>query len=234
MRRNTAIVVCLTCLTVSAALAADPDARKLPGFVDGSAFADLATEDSSLVEVNLGKSLLRALARSGDEGNTHTEENSIFRQLDSIQAYIVELEKDPARTARAEKMVKDIETRLLGAGWESLARVREKDERVVVLVRNNDETIDGLTVLVFDRGESEVVFVNIAGKIDLAKLGEVSAKLDIPGLDAVGGDKKAAPGSGSKPDSGAKPKSGTRPPVESRGDADGSSEDDAAAVEELL
>lgn len=229
MLRKTAIVAFLTCLAVSVVSAADPQARKLPGFVDGSAFADLATEDSSVVEVNLGKSLLRALARSGDEGDT--QEASIFRQLDSIQAYIVELEHDPARTARAEKMVKEIETRLLGAGWESVARVREKDERVHVLVRNNDETIDGLTVLVFDRGDSEVVFVNIAGKIDLAKLGEVSDKLDIPGLDAVGGGKKASPNSGSKPDPGAKPKTGSKPPMESSGDSESAPESDAAAGE---
>jgi hypothetical protein len=44
--------------------------------------------------------------------------------------------------------------------------------------------VDGLVVLVFDKDEGEVVFANLVGTIDLAKIGDLDGTLDIPGLDA--------------------------------------------------
>jgi len=64
--------------------------------------------------------------------------------------------------------------------------VREKEARINVYIRNDDEVIDGLVVLVVDPEESRVVFANIAGRIDLADLGKLSDTLDVPGLDALG------------------------------------------------
>ena len=71
--------------------------------------------------------------------------------------------------------------------------MREKDTDVGVFIRSGAKTIDGLVVLAFDREESKVVFVNIVGVIDLAKIGELGSKFDLPGLDAIPKDGKRAP-----------------------------------------
>ena len=64
-------------------------------------------------------------------------------------------------------------------------------------VRKEKEELssNGVTILVTDRGEGEVVFVNLAGTIDLARIGELGDSLDVPGLDEL---KKgeAGPGEG--------------------------------------
>jgi hypothetical protein len=168
---------------VSIATADDKGQPTSPGYVDGSAFATLAGPDSQLVEVNIPVSLLRALARGAEKDKDAAE---MLRQLESVHAVIVGLDKDPGRVARAEKMVADLEAQLRRTGWEPLARVRESGEKVAVFVRNNDKTIDGLTVLVFDRGESQLVFANISGVIDLERIGALADTFDIPGLDDIG------------------------------------------------
>ncbi len=176
---------------------AGPDVKKLPGYIDGSAFADLAGEDDEVVEVNLSGSLLRALAsKDAEEGG----DDSVFRKLQSIQAYVITLGKNNPKASRADAMIKEVEQRLTAGGWERLARVREKDERVGVYVRGGEKTVDGLTVLVHDRGDNEVVFVNIVGDIDLNKINQISDKFDIPGLEAVpGGGNSVPPPKRSKP-----------------------------------
>ncbi len=196
------------------------DMKRHPGFVDGSAFVDLAGEDSSLVEINIGPSLLEAIARGAADD---PEVRSVLSGLVGVNAYIVGLDHDAAREGRATKMVKDIAAFLETGGWERLVRVREKDESVNVYIRSADKTIEGLVVLVLDRDESEVVFANLVGTIDLAGLGALRGTLDVPGLDAIGDpEKQVAPGKGPTPPEkrkGAGKEDGSRPGETPRGDA---------------
>jgi len=181
------VAACLAALALAAAppaRGADPARPTSHGFVDGSAFAALAGEDSELVEVNVPVTLLRALARGTADGDPDTA--ALFEQLESVRAVIVGLKGDAGRAARAEKMISELEARLGREGWEALTRVRDAGERVAVLVRNDEKTIDGLTILIFDREEHQVVFVNIAGIIDLARIGALGEAFDIPGLDSLG------------------------------------------------
>jgi hypothetical protein len=175
------------------AAAADPDVSRLPGFVDGAAFCDLAGEDSEVVEVHLGPSLLSALAKGAADSK---EGAALLSGLRSISACVVDLEGDKDRTAKASKLVADAEARLERQGWERLARVREKGERVNVFVLNDNDVIRGLTILIIDRDEGQTVFVNLAGTIDLAKIGEIGDTLDVPGLDVLkeGGKTSDEPG----------------------------------------
>jgi hypothetical protein len=185
----------------------DAEMRRHPGFVDGSLFVELAGEDSELVEVSLGPALLRAISRGAADD---PEARSVLSGLLGVNAYIVGLENDAARETRAAKLVKDVARHLESSGWERLVRVREKRESVNVYVRNNEETIDGLVVLVFDEEGSEVVFANLVGTIDLARLGEIKGTLDVPGLDALD-DAETETGAGT----------GTPAPPKKRGAKDG-------------
>lgn len=187
-RKTAWILVALALGALPLALAADRDAPRIPGFVDGSAFADLAGEDSEIVEVNIRAPLLKALSRIDAEDEGFGE---CLRNLQSVSAYIVGLDKDTDRAERATRMVSEMEARLGRQGWERLAVVREKESRLNVLIRNNDEVIDGLVVLAVDGEEGKVVFVNIAGVIDLARIGELGKTLNVPGLDAVSESEKS-------------------------------------------
>lgn len=210
------VLLTITCLAGSAS-AAEHDTSKSAGYIDGSAFAALAGEDSDIVEIHLEAPLLKALARidTEDEGF-----GQLVRNLRGINAYIVGLDNDSARTERATRMVHDMEGKLDRQGWQRLAVVREKETRLNVYVRSSEETIDGLVVLAVDPKESRVVFVNIAGSIDLARLGELSGTFDVPGLDGL---KDLDTGHGHKSTSGTHSKKTAK---ESKGhDADDEEED---------
>ena len=79
-------------------------------------------------------------------------------------------------------------TRLLGKGWERLAQVREKGSTVRVLILNTETTIGGLVVMITD--ENQIIFTNVAGVLDLAKLGALGKEMNIPGLQNVEKDEK--------------------------------------------
>jgi len=147
-----------------------------PGYVDGSLFLDLATDDTTTVEVNLSGAILKAIA-SADESL-----NQLAGGLESIHAVILEFE-DEAQLAEVQELLKRTEKRLRDENWEVLTRIREGSSRVTVLVLNDDEVVQGLVVLVSDG--AEVVFANIAGLIDLSAIAKLGESFDIPGLDEI-------------------------------------------------
>lgn len=170
----------------AAAFAQDAEVRKHPAFVDGSAFVDLAGETGELVEVSIGPALLNAIA-SGD-GKKGSDEMAALSGLKGIYAYVVGLEGDPVRTEKARKLAAEIEAKLVRDGWERIVRVRDGAERVNVFTkpgRAGEGKVDGLVVMVFDGDGGEVVFCNLVGTIDLAKLGAISDAMDVPGLDQI-------------------------------------------------
>jgi len=171
----------------SPAHAGDRDTAGVRGFVDGSAFGRLAGEDSEVVEIHLGPTLLGAIARGAKDD---PEAAALLGGLRSVSAYIVGLDGDADRTAKATKLFGTLEEQLLRDGWERLARVREKGDRVNVFVLGTGTAVEGLVVLAFDKDEGRVVFANLAGSMDLAKLGRIQDALDVPGLDELSETKR--------------------------------------------
>lgn len=154
------------------------------GYVDGSVFAELVDDDANLVEVSIGPALLKPLARGIAKSDEHLAR--LLSELHSIQAVVAEVDGDDAD--KADDLVSEMTKRLSRDGWQRIARVREKNEQVNVLAIIDDGAIAGLTVMVLDKGGSkaELVFVNIAGRIDLELMGEMGMKVGIPGLEALG------------------------------------------------
>jgi hypothetical protein len=181
-----------TALFGTGARAADPpELERTRGYIDGAPFLALAGEDSELIEISIKGSLLRALSQA--IASEDAESSSVLGGLQGINAVIVGLDHDPARSERAQRLVRDTERRLDREGWERLARIREKDSDVGVFIRSGSKTIDGLVVLVFEQAESKVVFVNIVGVIDLAKIGKIGATINVPGLDRIPSEEPRAP-----------------------------------------
>jgi hypothetical protein len=167
------------------ALPSSPRAAEAQGFVDGSIFKEIAGEQAVTVEVSIGKNLLRAFAPAAQDLK------DLILGLDSIHAVILDLGEvpDPAgKLRRARERIVEMDERLKGRGWERLALVREGSETVRVLVLPAQDKIQGLVVMAAD--DEEVVFVNVAGVIDLARLGEIGEAFQVPGLDALDRGKK--------------------------------------------
>lgn len=173
------------CLTAPA-WSADPVLSKLPGYVDGSAFVELAGADAVSIEISLHGALLRALSKFDPEVAPS------IRGLESIHAVIIDLEVGQTTPGRASvspakwaEAIGAMEGRLRTAGWERMARMRERESDVQILVLNDAEVIRGLVVLVLDRAEGKLVFTNVAGVLDMAALQKLGERLDLPGLDSL-------------------------------------------------
>jgi hypothetical protein len=104
--------------------------------------------------------------------------------LQSIRALVLDLGTGDVATG-ARKTMQRFEATLNGRGWQRLAFVQEESSEVRILALSDGEKIQGLVVMVVERGaeSSELVFANIAGTLDLAALQSIGEKLDVPGLD---------------------------------------------------
>ena len=178
-RRLAAWLVAIVLVLVGAPLhAAGRPEQHIPGFVDGAMLAELAGDEAVSVEITLGSALLKPLLRADPDLR------ALAGGIESIYAVVLEID-DPAVAEDITKRLREIERRLVDSGWQRVARVKDRGEEVKVLVLTEDEeTFGGLVVTVIDRsGEgAEVVFANIAGKIDLAAIERISQRFDVPGL----------------------------------------------------
>lgn len=158
-----------------------PEIAKHPGFVDGSAFSSYGDRKTTKVtEISIAGPVITALSRR--MLSTNPEAAQALNEIVAVHAVILEDLEEPDRSAVREQVL-SLAKRLVDTGWQRIARVREADSRVEVLVRYEGETrVAGLTVLIAEA--QEVTFVNLVGSIDLASLAVISEAIDLPGLDA--------------------------------------------------
>jgi hypothetical protein len=159
------------------------------GFVDGSAFRDLLDETKDVVEVNLDGAILRALAKKGSKNHEDGDRDDqdakdLFAKLTSIHAVIGTV-KGPSADALA--LVQKTDKRLFASGWQRITRITDETSTISVLTHTVGDRIDGLVALIYDREDKEIVFANLAGEIDITKLGEIGERLNVPGLAQVPG-----------------------------------------------
>lgn len=187
------VAVALLCgLIAGPSQAADANAPDIAGYVDGAAFTRLAGDAAETIEVSLQGPLLEALAKFDPELS------QLVSGLKSIHAVILNFdsvgddERPPLAagelTAKLDRLAATIastEQRLLGQGWQRVARVKDGTANIQVLVLNNAQSIQGLVVMLIDTDEKQVIFTNVAGIIDLAAIEKMGEKLEIPGLDQL-------------------------------------------------
>ena len=97
----------------------------------------------------------------------------------SIDAIVLDVGGEPRD--RISKMMPEVDRKLQDDGWERIVLVRERNEQVRVLIYNDEESISGLVVMVLDA--AEMVFVNVAGLIDLEAMQKLASEMNIPGLE---------------------------------------------------
>ena len=181
--RTTAFALLVFGSQATLATRAEPPATS-GGYVDGAMFRELVDETKDVVEVNLDGAILQALAKSKSDENEKGDANDLFAKLKSIHAVIGTV-KGPASEALA--LVKKTDQRLAAAGWQRVTRVTDETSTISVLTHTVAGHIDGLVALIFDSKDKELVFANLAGEIDVTKLGEIGQRLNVPGLDQVPG-----------------------------------------------
>jgi hypothetical protein len=172
-----ALTVVLTC---TLALAVDPDITRLPGYVDGTVFVELADPDGTLVEISLPGKILNPFCGVLQKQDPDLE---VVCGLEWIGAVVLEYDEPSPNLEKARQLVLETEERLQNRGWERLARIQERGEMVRVLMLVNDDVVSGLVVLVVE--ENEIVFANVAGHIDMNQLGALAEKMELPGLEEI-------------------------------------------------
>jgi hypothetical protein len=149
-------------------------------------FEGIPLKGEPSVEVNLDEAMLKLLggaaqgaAPSGLEGVT------------SVRVLVYE---DVAEDMQGVLgFVESTGTKLEGDGWRAVVRVREEGEQVRVYMKpGTDGTLSGITVMITESGSGdgdgdgggggEAVFVNVAGKIQPAQLGQLASGIGVNGV----------------------------------------------------
>ena len=189
--RSTAFALLVFGSQAALAAGADTQVTVSGGYVDGAMFRELVDESKEIVEVNLEGAILQALASpkhgdhdDADDAKDAKDAQDLFGKLKSIHAVIGTV-KGPASAALA--LVQKTDQRLAASGWQRITRISDPTSTITVLTHTTANKIDGLVALIFDSDDKELVFANLAGEIDITRLGEIGERFNVPGLDQVPG-----------------------------------------------
>lgn len=134
------------------------------------------------VEVYIKGALLRLAAEA-----TRTEDPDLANMLLGLKAIRVfaydESTAGEALQRDLETTARQISSDLERGGWDVVARVRDDEERVHVLIRDIDDIVQGMVVVAIN--DEEAVFVNITGTLDPAEIGRIGSRFDIDVLEDV-------------------------------------------------
>jgi hypothetical protein len=147
-------------------------------------FDDIPIEREPTVEVNMGPEMITLLAGAAQVPGGAPGTGP----LDGITNVRVLVYEDIQEDMQAVvEFVESTGTRLEGDGWHAVVRVRDGDEQVRVYMRPGTAgTLAGVTVMVMDSGggagAGEAVFLNVAGTIHPAQLGQIASSMGMHGM----------------------------------------------------
>lgn len=135
--------------------------------IDGIIDIDYPNAKAAKVEVNLEGEILFTMAKSMAANDP--EASKFLLDLKGVKVRIYEA---PALEGKSlEEIMKFYQDQLPKEKWKVMARVNEKDSNVGVYTFAKGEYVAGIVVLV--ASPKELIAVNIAGKIDPAKLAKL-------------------------------------------------------------
>ena len=144
-----------------------------PRFNDGYADLDsLGFSDTDrTMSLSLGPTVMR-FAAAHIEDDPETRE--MVSQLDGVRVRTYDIVGDRERVAdRIDRM----NHKLKGQGWTPVIRVREAGETTVMLVKERDDHIAGITVITCD--SHEAVIVNVMGELRPEMFAATMEALDV-------------------------------------------------------
>ena len=172
--------IMLSLILTLALLAQTSEVKKEPGYVD---FGDLTEFEKStgVTEVILEEDLLSALAQISDDEDPNIM--SILNGLKLVKANVFEV--DDSNKDKILSRINSVESKLSGSDWKRIVKMRSEDEAANVYIKlNSKKQIVGLAVTSLE-SDGEAAFVNIVGTIDLATIGKLGRKFNIPHLEGL-------------------------------------------------
>jgi len=157
------------------------DLKNEPGYVD---FGDLSAFENStgVTEVILEEDLLSTLAQISNVEDPNIM--AILEGLKLVKANVFEVNEKNQDELKSR--IDKIDSKLTGSNWKRIVRTRSAEETAnVYILQNSGKQIIGLAVTTLE-ADGEAAFVNIVGIIDLATIGKLGNKFNIPHLEGVG------------------------------------------------
>ena len=173
------------------------DYSKYPGYFNYKEISGLKNAES-LSEVYLEETLLKMVA--GMAQDKSDDMGDIVGGLKLIQVNEYKIDKSSITDMEGSLGVMD--KNLQSKGWDRIVRTNNRDNLTNIYIKKSSNgEFEGLAILSLSKGgESDkpdkpepygkVTCVNIVGKIDLAKIGNLTKQLNIPGLDKMKGKEK--------------------------------------------
>jgi hypothetical protein len=142
-------------------------------------FDDVPLDGEPTVEVNMGPEMLNLLA-----GATQVPGAPGAGALDGItNVRVLVYENIDESMQEVLSFVDSTASRLDADGWHAVVRVREEGEQVRVYMKPGaNGTLAGITVMVTDSSSREAVFLNVAGAIQPAQLGQIASTIGMNGM----------------------------------------------------
>ena len=157
-------------------LAQEDELKDLAGFID---FGDLsATYGEPKISINIGGTLLQFVGAMSGEGDSETAD--ILSELKGVRVFGYSTANDPAV---ATQKFAEVRSTLRSQGWEPVVQINETDEQVLIYMKLNGSSMEGMTVMTVD--DEEVMFINIIGKLDPKQIGKVMHNFDVDIDDAI-------------------------------------------------
>jgi hypothetical protein len=158
------------------ALAQEDELKDLAGFVD---FGDLsATYGEPSISINIGGTLLQFVGMMSEGKDDDAAE--VLSQLKGVRVFGYPVDGD---TAVAKQKFGEVKNTLKSKGWEPVVQVNQDDEQVLIYIKIDGSSMEGMTVMTVD--DEEVMFINIIGKLDPKNLRSVMHGFDIDIDDAI-------------------------------------------------
>jgi hypothetical protein len=151
-------------------LAQEDELKNLAGFVD---FGDLSeTYGEPSISINIGGTLLGFVSAMSEDSNPDTAE--MMGQLKGVRVFGYPISEDPGV---AKSKFAEVRSNLRSKGWEPVVQVNDADDQVLIFMKMDGANMEGLTVMTVD--PTEVMFINIIGRLDPNKLGQMMKTFDV-------------------------------------------------------
>ncbi|MHB8931268.1 MAG: DUF4252 domain-containing protein [Melioribacteraceae bacterium] len=172
------------------------DYSKYPGYFDYREIAGLKNAES-LSEVYLEETLLKMVA--GMAQNKNDDASDMIGGLKLVQVNEYKIDKNDI--SNVENSIDVMDKSLKSKGWDRIVRTNSHGNLAnIYVMKNSNGEFEGLTILGLSKKNGDekeksdqygkVTCVNIVGKIDLNKLGNLTKELNLPGMEKMKGKEK--------------------------------------------
>ncbi|MCX6169621.1 MAG: DUF4252 domain-containing protein [Ignavibacteriales bacterium] len=197
MKSTKLFIVLFFVLSVSSFAQQKEDYSKYPGFFNYKEIAGLKNAES-LSEVYLEETLLKMVSGMAQKKSDDVSDMIGGLKLVQVNEYKIPTSEITDMESSLDVMDKSLKSK----GWDRIVRTNNQSNLANIYVKKaSGGEFEGLAILSLSKkmedGENEksesygkVTCVNIVGKIDLSKLGNLTKELNLPGFDKMKGKEK--------------------------------------------